>query len=277
MKDIIESGKVPIVQLHEVFRQAQCSRIVTNAHRIIKGEQIIRGDCDDFFFFSRSGKGVAELIVSLCKDRLPAEYGIIPTEHIQVISPTRIGMSGTTELNRVLQEKLNPPASDKAEIKTFMNTFRVGDKVMQNRNNYDIVWRRETEKGVEQGAEIYNGDIGTILDINRSTGLVTIDFDGRECLYTITMMENIELAYAVTVHKSQGSEFDYVIYAAAECNEKLLYRNLLYTAVTRARKMFIAVGSMAAINFMIANNRRTNRYTCLKEMLAEDNSDEVDI
>ncbi len=277
LKDIIESEKVPVVQLHEVFRQAQCSRIVTNAHRIIKGEQIIRGDCDDFFFFSRSGRGVAELIVDLCKDRLPAEYGIIPTEHIQVLSPTRIGMSGTTELNHVLQEKLNPPSDDKAEIKTFMNTFRVGDKVMQNRNNYDIVWRRETEKGVEQGAEIYNGDIGTILDINRSTGLVTIDFDGRECLYTVSMMENIELAYAVTVHKSQGSEFDYVIYAADECNEKLLYRNLLYTAVTRARKMFIIVGSAAVINYMIQHNHKTNRYTCLKEMLAEDNGDEVDI
>lgn len=278
LKDIIESGIVPTVTLKEVFRQAQSSRIVTNAHRIISGEEIVRGDCDDFFFFSRTDyEGIHSLIVDLCRDRLPARYYIDPLENIQVISPTRQGPCGTMELNRVLQQSLNPPSKSKQEIKTLMYTFRVGDKVMQNKNNYDIIWKRETSDGFESGAGIFNGDIGIITKINKAIGIITISFDGRMCEYNTLMLDNVELAYAVTVHKSQGSEFDYVIFAAFPGYEKLFYRNLLYTAVTRAKRMFITVGSMGVINYMIQNNRRTNRYTCLKDMLSEDNGDEMDI
>lgn len=278
LKDIIESGVVPTVALKEVFRQASSSRIVTNAHRIIKGENIIRGDCDDFFFFSRTSyDDIRSLIVDLSKDRLPAKYFIDPIESIQIISPTRQGPCGTIELNRILQEKLNPPAQSKREIKTLLYTFRTGDKVMQNKNNYDVIWYRETPDGKENGAGVFNGDIGKILKIDHAMGIVTIDFDGRICSYSTLMLDNIELAYAITVHKSQGSEFDYVIFAACPGYEKLFYRNLLYTAVTRAKRIFIAVGSIGVINYMISNDRRTNRYTCLKEMLAEDNGDEIDI
>lgn len=278
LKDIIDSGIVPTITLQEVFRQAQSSRIVTNAHRIIKGESIVRGDCDDFFFFQRNNyEDIRSLIVDLCKDRLPAKYFIDPLENIQVISPTRQGPCGTMELNRILQQKLNPPSSSKQEIKTLMYTFRTGDKVMQNRNNYDIIWKKETDSGVESGAGIFNGDIGIITKINKLLGIITINFDGRVCEYNTIMLDNVELAYAVTVHKSQGSEFDYVIFSAFPGYEKLFYRNLLYTAVTRAKHMFIGVGSIGVINYMIENNRRTNRYTCLKEMIAEDNGDEMDI
>lgn len=279
LKDIIDSGVVPSVRLTEVFRQAKESRIVVNAHRIISGKPLERGNCDDFFFFSRPDyKELQELIVELCRSRLPAAYGIDPMENIQVISPSRQGPCGTIELNKLLQNALNPPSRSKAETKTFLYTLRVGDKVMQNKNNYDIVWKKLADSGeVEEGSGIFNGDIGVILSIDKAIGAVTLSFDGRECEYNTLMLENLELAYAVTVHKSQGCEFDYVIFAAFSSYDKLCYRNLLYTAFTRARCMLVAVGSMEVLNHMISNNRRANRYTCLKEMLEEDNGDEMDI
>ncbi len=278
LKDIIESGIVPTVKLKEVFRQAQSSRIVVNAHRIINGEEILRGECDDFYFFSRTDyPSLQTLIVDLCKQRLPSTYGINAVDSIQVITPTRQGPCGVVELNNLLQAQLNPRGGGKAEIKTFYYTFRVGDKVMQNKNNYDIVWKKEKDGVTEKGAGVFNGDIGVITAINKAVGTVTINFEGRECSYNLQMLDNIELAYAITVHKSQGSEFDYCIFAAFKGYEKLCYRNLLYTAVTRAKRMLIVAGSMDAVNMMIANNRRTNRYTCLCEMLREDNGDEMDI
>lgn len=272
LKDIIESKVVPTVTLTEIFRQAQSSRIVTNAHRIVKGEELELGNCDDFFFFQRLDyESLQSLIVDLCKDRLPNTYGISPIENIQVISPTRQGPAGTVELNKVLQSALNPPSKEKSEIKTFLYTFRAGDKVMQNKNNYDIIWHKEVNGEIETGTGIFNGDIGVIQKINKLLGVITIDFDGRVANYSIPMLDNVELAYAITVHKSQGSEFDYVIFTAFSGYEKLNYRNLFYTGVTRAKNMLILVGSKNVIDRMIANNKRSNRYTCLKEMLTEDN------
>lgn len=275
LKDIIDSGVVPTIELKEIFRQAQKSAIVVNAHRIVKGEQInFKVKNSDMFFFQRlEFDELQELIVDLVANRLPNAYGYTAKDNIQVLSPTRKGPSGTVELNNQLQLRLNPPDRKKAEIKTFGTVFRVGDKVMQIKNNYDITWSKEKE----QGAGIFNGDIGTIIEIKKAIGMLKIDFDGRICNYPSTALEQLELAYAATVHKSQGSEFDVVILAVLGGYDKLYYRNLLYTAVTRAKKMLIIVGSTQRVKYMIDNNRRTLRYTLLKNMLLIDRSKELDV
>lgn len=274
LKDIIDSGIVPTVELKEIFRQAQQSKIVTNAHKIVNGEiPDLKDKKSDFFFFQRLEYfELQDLIVELIQKRLPEAYGYDSFEDIQVLSPTRKGPSGTVELNKRIQYELNPPSNEKSEIKTFLYTFRVGDKVMQTRNNYEVTWKKLDEDGneTESGAGVFNGDIGRITALNKVLGVAVIDFDGRICKYNLAMLEDIELAYAVTVHKSQGSEFDVVILTAFKGYDKLYYRNLLYTAVTRAKKMMIIVGSSKRIEFMINNNRRTNRYTALKNMLCED-------
>ena len=185
-------------------------------------------------------------------------------DDIQIISPSRKGTVGTVELNKVLQEKLNPPENGKAEYKGFLYTYRVGDKVMQIRNNYDIVWKKDNE----QGTGIFNGDIGRIVSISLASQTVNINFDGRLAVYNFDLLNQVELAYAVTVHKSQGCEFEAVIMPVMGVFEKLCYRNLLYTAVTRAKKLLILIGSEEYINKMVDNNRRTGRYTCLKYMLS---------
>lgn len=272
LKDIIESGVVPTIELKEIFRQAQKSGIVVNAHKIVAGEQIDlkRKDNDMFFFQRLDFDALQSLITDLCADRLPKAYGYTAKDNIQVLSPTKKGPAGTAELNQKLQSRLNPPAKDKPEIKTFNTVFRLGDKVMQTKNNYDIQWK----KGDEQGCGIFNGDIGTITDVLKTSGSLKIDFDGRVCTFPMSALEQLELAYAVTVHKSQGSEFDAVILAVLGGYDKLYYRNLLYTAVTRAKKLLIIVGSTERVKFMIENNRRTLRYTLLKNMLLIDRSQE---
>lgn len=275
LKDIIDSGVVPTIELKEIFRQAQKSAIVVNAHKIVKGEEIDlkRKDSDLFFFQRLEFDALQELIVDLVANRLPSAYGYTAKDNIQVLSPTRKGPAGTVELNNHLQLRLNPPDRNKPEIKTFGTVFRVGDKVMQVKNNYDITWSKDKE----QGAGIFNGDIGTIIEIKKAIGMLKIDFDGRICNYPSTALEQLELAYAATVHKSQGSEFDVVILAVLGGYDKLYYRNLLYTAVTRAKKMLIIVGSSQRVKYMIDNNRRTLRYTLLKNMLLIDRSKELDI
>lgn len=277
LKDIIDSGIVPTVELKEIFRQVEKSKIVVNAHKIVKGEMIDLSDkTSDFFFFQRlEYEELQSLVVDLIKSRLPDAYGYDSFEDIQVLSPTRKGPSGTVELNNRIQNELNPPSKNKSEIKSFLYTFRVGDKVMQTKNNYDIIWKRLDEDGneTENGSGIFNGDIGRIISLNKVLGVITIDFDGRICKYNTAMLEDVELAYAVTVHKSQGSEFEVVVLTAFKGYDKLYYRNLLYTAVTRAKKMLIIVGSSNRIEFMINNNRRTNRYTALKNMLCEEIDD----
>lgn len=278
LKDIIDSGVMPVVTLKEIFRQAQQSAIVINAHRIVNGKHIDLTEKNrDFFFFQRQNYfEIQNLVVELCKTRLPNAFGYSPFDNIQVLSPTRKGPSGTVELNKILQSQLNPPAVGKSEIKTPLYTYRKGDKVMQTKNDYDIIWKKTEGDETESGSGIFNGDIGIIINVNKILQTVTIDFEGRVANYSLPMLDNLELAYAVTVHKSQGSEFDVVILTVFGGYDKLYYRNLLYTAVTRAKKLLIIIGTKRRVEFMIDNNRRTLRYTCLKNMLLEINSNEDD-
>lgn len=274
LRDMIDSGVVAVIKLKEIFRQARRSCIVTNAHRIVSGEHpdLTRKD-SDFFFFSRDDFGKAsQLVVDLAKTRLPKAYKYSPIDDIQILAPSRKGTLGTVELNKVLQNELNPSAPHKHEYKSYIYTFREGDKVMQTKNNYDIEWHKDGETG----AGIFNGDIGRIVSIKRDAMTAVIDFDGRKASYPFDMLSQIELAYAITVHKSQGCEFEAVIMPVLGGFEKLYYRNLLYTAVTRAKKLLILIGSEEKINSMVDNNRRIRRCTCLKEMLkgsGEDSSD----
>ena len=278
--DIIESEVMPVVRLTEIFRQAKKSAIVTNAHRIVHGEPIDLKDrsYNDFFFMQRlDQKGIQDLVVELCRDRLPNAYGFDPLMDIQVLSPTRKSGAGTVELNKRLQKELNPPTKDKSEIKAFIFTFREGDKVMQTKNDYDILWSKDQNGKTEQGTGIFNGDIGRVISVNKYLKTAIIDFDGRVAVYNYSMLENLELAYAITVHKSQGSEFDAVILTVSSGYDKLYYRNLLYTAVTRAKKLLIIVGSGNRVDFMINNNIRNQRFTCLRSMLKEQDDEKDDI
>lgn len=265
LKDMIDSGKLSVVQLTEIFRQAQQSCIVTNAHKIVNGDNpdLTRTD-NDFFFMQRLDVQIAsETVVDLCVQRLPNAYGYSSTDDIQVLCPSRKGTLGVVEINKALQFAINPPEKKKNEIKGIYYTFRDNDKVMQIKNNYDIVWKKDGESGTG----IFNGDIGNIVKISKNEGRIVIDFEGRIAEYTSEMLEQLELAYAITVHKSQGSEFNVVILPLLGGFEKLYYRNLLYTAVTRAKKMLIIVGSKNVVERMVANNRRTLRYSCLKDMI----------
>lgn len=274
LSDLIECGIVPVVTLKEIFRQAQKSCIITNAHKIVSGEYPdLTQKNNDFFFFKRSDYGKsAELLADLAENRLPKAYNINPVDDIQILCPSRKGTLGTVELNKLLQEKLNPSSRKKAEHKGYMYIFREGDKVMQTKNNYDIVWRKDDE----QGTGIFNGDIGRIVSINNLDKLAVIDFDGRNAVFTFDQLPQIELAYAITVHKSQGCEFEYVIIPVMDGFSKLSYRSLLYTAVTRAKKMLIIIGQEEEIQKMVDNNRSARRYTCLKKMLKNDFSEKSD-
>ncbi|MBQ7131777.1 MAG: ATP-dependent RecD-like DNA helicase [Oscillospiraceae bacterium] len=265
LKCLIDSKRIRTITLTEIFRQAQESCIVTNAHKIVSGElPDLDNKKSDFFFFERNNPAHgANLIVDLCSRRLPEAYEYSPIDDIQVLSPTRKGILGTIELNKSLQAMLNPHSENKDEVKTMYGVLRDGDKVMQIKNNYDIVWKRCGESGTG----IFNGDIGVITEINRRSCEITINFDGRYAVYPYSMLEQLELAYAVTVHKSQGSEFEAVILAIPQGFDNLCYRNLLYTAITRARKLLILVGTRDRVEAMVNNNRRTLRYTCLRHMI----------
>ena len=268
LKDLIDSGAVPSICLTEIFRQAQKSSIVRNAHLINNGEipNLTEKD-NDFFFLQRlDNENAVSTIIDLQKERLPKAYGFSSVDDIQILCPTRIGMLGVIELNKRLQAVLNPPSKDLNEIKLPNYTFRENDKVMQTKNNYNVVW----SKNNQPGTGVYNGDIGKILSVDKGAGNIKIDFDGRVCTYNSIDLENLELAYAITVHKSQGSEFDAVIIPVLGGSSKLCYRNLLYTAVTRAKKLLILVGSKSQIETMVKNNRKACRYSCLKDMLIKD-------
>lgn len=272
LSDIIESGRVDVIELKEIFRQARESCIVTNAHKIVSGEypELDRKNNDFFFFMREETENALKLITELVKTRLPKAYGYSPTDDIQVLTPSRKGALGTVELNMLLQRELNPPDSSKPEHKGYLYTYRIGDKVMQTKNNYDIEWRRDDE----QGAGIFNGDIGKITNINLTAMTAVIDFDGRVASYPFELLSQVELAYAITVHKSQGCEFEAVVMPVPGGFDKLCYRNLLYTAVTRAKKLMILIGTEDRINTMVDNNRRTKRYTCLKNMLKGETGNE---
>lgn len=268
LKDLIASHYIPSVELKEIFRQAAQSLIVTNAHRIVNGEFPVLDDRqNDFFFMNKSLESdIAELVIQLAKQRLPDTYGFSPIDDIQVLCPTKMGMAGTKELNKQLQSALNPPSQNKAELKFFDVIFRTGDKVMQTKNDYDVLWTKNNE----EGSGIFNGDIGIIRSVDRFSQNVTIDFEGRVAIYTSEMLRRLEHAYAITIHKSQGSEYDAVIIPITAFTHNLLYRNLLYTGVTRAKKMIIVIGTKELVKTMVDNNRKMLRYSLLRPLLEKE-------
>ena len=263
--DIIKSDRFATVELTHIFRQAQESLIVTNAHAVNHGEYMnLESKSGDFFFLPRQEDAqTAATIAELCKKRLPKSYGLTVFDGIQVITPSRKGDAGTEMLNSALQSVINPPTRGKAEKKVRDFTLREGDKVMQIKNNYDIEWN----KNGTQGFGILNGDIGVIKKIDLSEELITVDFEDKICEYDYTMLDELELAYAITVHKSQGSEYPIVIMPLYRYTPKLLTRNLLYTAITRAQSIVILVGNGEVAKAMVDNNRQTKRYTGLRYAL----------
>lgn len=268
LSDMIQSGLLPVVELNEVFRQAQMSLIVTNAHRVVDGEMPILDRRDnDFFHMERNNaqKTVAD-IVGLYAKRLPAAYGFNPVEDIEILCPSKKGDCGTVNLNRVLQEAVNPPLRGKSELKFQTRIFREGDKVMQVKNDYNIQWTREGE----EGSGIFNGDVGIITAIDRGAGTIKINFEGRIVTYPAENLNELDLAYAVTVHKSQGSEFEAVIMPIIDVPPQLCYRNLFYTAITRAKSKMITIGRRQVIEAMVANDRKVRRYSALKDFLMEE-------
>lgn len=264
LHDLINSGCFNIVRLTEIFRQGSESLIVTNAHRINRGEMPVTDARDkDFFFMKREGGALISTLAEVTAKRLPATYGVSAFDKIQVITPTRKGAAGTETLNQLLQAELNPPAKDKAEKKFRNVVFREGDKVMQIRNNYDLTW---DEDGKERFG-IYNGDIGVIGKIYDRQSYMMVSFDGREVEYGFDLLEDLELAYAITVHKSQGSEYPFVVMPVTDFPPMLMTRNLLYTAVTRAKTMAVLIGREDALSRMVENDREAVRYTGLCDML----------
>ncbi|MBP3305750.1 MAG: ATP-dependent RecD-like DNA helicase [Oscillospiraceae bacterium] len=261
--DMLRSEALPSVRLTDIFRQAQESLIVMNAHRVNQGQlPELRNVKSDFFFLPcRSEEEVKQTIVGLCAARLPKNMGI-PSDQIQVLSPTRKGGVGTASLNQILQAALNPPAPTKKERQFGDFSFREGDRVMQIRNNYDIMWKKCDGSAV--GAGVFNGDVGTISCIDPHMETVTVVFDDREVDYDFTQLNELEPAYAMTVHKSQGSEYRAVILSAWNGHPNLMCRSVLYTAITRACELLIIVGRQETIAMMTENAKRGRRYTGLK-------------
>ena len=262
--DMLRSKRLPVVSLTEIFRQAQKSLIVMNAHRINQGQlpDLTNPQGSDFFFLrTKSEEELSSLIASLCTQRLPKNMGISP-DQIQVLSPTRKGGVGTASLNRLLQAALNPPSPMKKERKFGDVTFRQGDRVMQIRNNYDMMWKRSDGSAV--GTGVFNGDIGVVSQVDTEGEKLTVNFDDRVAEYDFTQLGELELAYAITVHKSQGSEYRAVILTAWNGSPYLLNRSVLYTAVTRARELLIIAGHQQTVAAMVENARKNRRYTGLK-------------
>ncbi len=262
LHELIASGVVPTVQLQEVFRQSLKSLIVSNAHRIVRGEMPeLAVRTGDFFFMEDHQRAhIRDTVVQLYTTRLPRTYQYSPLTDIQVLCPSRKGELGVNELNRRLQEAVNPPAPEKPEITINGMQFRVGDKVMQIKNDYDIGWTRPDGSS---GTGVFNGDVGILTSIDRPSESIAIRFDDRVAVYSFDTAGNLDLAYATTVHKSQGSEFEAVIMPMFPGPPQLYYRNLLYTAVTRAKSLLVMVGVPSVVREMVANDRRTKRYSGL--------------
>ncbi|MEG0756045.1 MAG: AAA family ATPase, partial [Oscillospiraceae bacterium] len=266
LSDLLRSGKIPAVRLTEVFRQAQESAIVRNAHCVNRGElPPLKNGGGDFFFLRRYDTDqVADTIVDLVAHRLPEKMGI-PASQIQVLSPTRKYGAGTGTLNRMLQAAVNPPAEDKGERAFGDTVFREGDRVMQVKNNYDMMWT----EGANAGMGVFNGDIGQIVSVEAHGGGLTVDFEGRTAEYAGEQLNELETAYAVTVHKAQGSEYRAVVLAASDAPSMLLTRGVLYTAITRARELLVVVGDDEVLARMAKNDRQTKRYSGLCARLTE--------
>ena len=259
LRDIIDSGCVPVVRLTRIFRQAQGSRIIMNAHRINKGEGIdMRGgkDADFFFATKESNQEVVDTIVQFCKTNLPRYYHVDPLRDIQVLTPMQRGECGAVNLNQVLQEAMNP---SKIFLRRGGTQYRLKDKVMQIRNDYD--------------KEVFNGDIGTIIKVDMEERELAVLFDEREVVYDVTELDELTLAYAVTIHKSQGSEYPIVVMPFTMSHFVMLQRNLLYTGVTRAKKILVLVGEKKAVYYAIKNETTTGRNTCLARRLQPDSKE----
>ncbi|MCL2034498.1 MAG: ATP-dependent RecD-like DNA helicase [Oscillospiraceae bacterium] len=272
LRDLIDSDMIPMVHLNEIFRQETESAIVSNAHKIVRGEHPdLQTKSSDFFFLTRTAyEETAKTVVELCAFRLPKAYGYSPLWDIQVIVPSRVGALGSIELNRLLQEKLNPETPEKNEQKLGSRILREGDKVMQIKNNYDIPWEKD---GGEAGAGIFNGDIGVIEMLVRQSQSILIRFEDRVAEYSFDMADEIEHAWAITVHKSQGSEFEAVIMPLMSFHPKLYYRNILYTCVTRAKRVMIILGTKNTVYTMVENHRKVLRYTNLQHLLTKNIED----
>ncbi len=271
--EILRTQTVPTVRLTEIFRQAQQSLIVQNAHRIVQGQMPLKGGAkDDFFMIESIGLACQRLICDLVSTRLPKAYGFDPVRDIQVLCPTKVGPTGSVELNIRLQEILNPPAPGKPQIggEKGSKILRLGDKVMQIKNDYDITFERA---GAEAGVGAYNGDLGIITAVDRESRSVTVMMDDRKYVYSADQLSELEPAYAVTVHKSQGSEFPAVVVPVADVPGRLCYRNLLYTGVTRARKLCVLTGSSRTIQTMVHNVRQNMRYSGLRYLLQKQSGD----
>ena len=265
--DMLRSGVIPAVSLTQVFRQAEQSAIIRNAHAVNQGEppRLDNGQGDFFFLCRRSPDRLVQTVVELCRDRLPRTMNI-PAEQIQVLSPTRKGACGTVSLNRALQAALNPPSPQKRQKQWGDVTFRVGDRVMQTKNNYDVLWEKDDGTA---GSGIFNGDVGVIQDIDSSGELIVLRFDDRTATYTADLLSQLDMAYAITVHKSQGSEYPAVILVSAPAAPSLMVRGVLYTAITRARRLLILVGDDAVPARMAENDRQQRRYSGLRRRLKE--------
>jgi exodeoxyribonuclease V alpha subunit len=265
--DIIKSNVVPFVALTEIFRQAEGSGIVRCAHSVNKGimPDLTEKYPDLFFLRRQSGEQLAETVAELCSERLPKNMGIDPSL-IQVLTPTRKSASGTVELNKLLRDKLNPQSAAKKEKQLGDFVFRTGDKVMQVRNNYDIIWK--SQGTLQSGTGVFNGDVGVVKELDHDKETVTVDFDDKLVTYDFEQLPELEPAFAMTVHKSQGSEYHAVVLTMTAAAPQLLTRGLLYTAITRAKNLLVIVGNPAIMDKMIKNDKRQRRYSGLRARLA---------
>lgn len=273
LSDLIKSKLIPVVELDKIFRQAMQSLIVTNAHRVVKGEMPVITDngADSDFFMMRESVPLSACrkIVDLITRRLPNAYGMDPVTDLQVLCPGKKGEVGSQNINIMLQKQLNPREKGKNEIVSRGYTLREGDKVMQIKNNYDIPWFKANDNGMG----VFNGDIGILTRIDRAADIINVRFDDREAMYSVSNIDELELAYAMTVHKSQGSEFDGVVIPVVATPQKLAYRNLFYTAITRAKKLIVLVGTESNIKAMVENDKKSRRYSALLHFLTVDNND----
>lgn len=277
LQDLIKSEQITTVHLDKIFRQAARSKIVVNAHRVNNGEpfikkeekEILEDEKDDFFYINESNQErILEQVLSLCNGRLKkfGDYDFF--ENIQVLSPTKKGLLGTKELNKALQQELNPHREGEAEKNNLGATFRIGDKVMQIKNNYDKQWERGTSNSYEIGNGVFNGEAGRITEINEKEKYIRVKFDdNKTCIYEYNELEQLEHSYCITIHKAQGSEFDVIIMIIPQAAPMLLTRNLLYTGITRAKKMLIVIGNNNIVNYMIKNVDSKKRNTGLQYKL----------
>ena len=273
LRDMIQSGKFPVVMLTKIFRQAAQSDIIVNAHKINAGERVpLEKRSRDFLFIRRDNPAaIIKDMMVLLRDKLPGYVGA-EIQEIQIMTPMRKGALGVEQLNRILQENFNPPAADKPEKEAGGTIFRTGDKVMQIKNNYQLAWEVRNRYGipVDKGEGVFNGDMGVIRQVNAFSETLEVEFDeGRMVEYSFKQLEELELAYAITIHKSQGSEYPAVVIPIYSGPRMLMTRNLIYTAVTRAKKCVCLVGLPEMFQFMVENEMEQKRYSGLKDRILE--------